>query len=100
MKRVSDLQGAKTLAADEPAKWKFIYVDGSVADASTAVFGKVAAGAGADGGKKRKRDEKPAAPTVPAAKVDAKALSASDGKVRIVNDEFVVQSLILGGLVD
>ena len=45
------------------------------------------------GGKKRKRGEE-------SAKVDAKAMSASNGKMRIVNDEFVVQSLILGALVE
>ena len=88
VKRVSDLVEAKAFASDEPEKWKWIYVDGSVADASSVVFGK-----GGSAGKKRKRGDD-------AVKVDEKAMWASDGKLRIVNDEFVVQSLILGALVD
>ena len=88
VKRVSDLAEAKALAANEPQKWKWIYVDGSVAEASAAVFGK-----GGATGKKRKRGDE-------GVKVDAKAMYASDGTLRIVTDEFVVQSLILGALVD
>jgi hypothetical protein len=88
VKRVSDLIEAKALANNEPEKWKWIYVDGSVADASSVVLEK-----GGAPGKKRKRGDE----TV---KVDEKAMWASDGKLRIVNDEFVVQSLILGALVD
>jgi hypothetical protein len=88
VKRVSDLVEAKTFANSEPEKWKWIYVDGSVADASSVVFEK-----GGAPGKKRKRGDE----TV---RVDEKAMWASDGKLRIVNDEFVVQSLILAALVD
>ena len=44
-------------------------------------------------GKKRKRGDE-------VVKVDAKAMSVGNGKVTIVNDEFVIQSLILGSLVD
>jgi hypothetical protein len=79
VKRVNDLAEAKAIAAVEE-KWKWVYVDGSVSEAAKALF---------DGGKKRKRDE-----------VDAKAMVAGDGKVKVVNDEFVIQSLILGALVD
>ncbi|KAK3686794.1 radiation sensitive protein rad9 [Vermiconidia calcicola] len=88
VKRVSDLEEAKLFVADDPAKWKWVYVDGSVADASATMFGK-----SSGGGKKRKRDEEHL-------KIDAKAMSAGNGTVMIVNDEFVVQSLILGALVD
>ena len=44
-------------------------------------------------GKKRKRGDEPI-------KTDVNKMSAGDGSVKIVNDEFVVQSLILGALVD
>ena len=87
VKRVSDLEEVKSFIADEPEKWKWVYVEGSVNDASKAICGK---GAGA---KKRKREEDTAA-------VDGKAMFATAGSVKIVNDEFVVQSLILGALVD
>ncbi|KAK5112281.1 hypothetical protein LTR85_011553 [Meristemomyces frigidus] len=92
VKRVADLAEAKALVEDGES-WKWVYVDGSVAEASVALFGGHGVAAG---GKKRKRGDE-AAP-----KVDAKAMSAasSDGKVKVVNDEFVVQSLILGALVD
>ena len=88
VKRVSDLAEAKAFATKEPQVWKWIYVDGSVAEASAVVFGKGGATA-----KKRKRGEE-------GFKVDVTGMCASDGKLRIVNDEFVVQSLILGALVD
>ncbi|KAK5162919.1 radiation sensitive protein rad9 [Saxophila tyrrhenica] len=96
VKRVSDLAEAKAFADGEESTWKWVYVDGSVADASKAMFEM-----GSEGGKKRKRDtEGAAAAAAAAAKVDAKAMFARDGRVTIVNDEFVVQSLILGALVD
>ena len=92
VKRVSDLDEAKAYVDGEDSKWKWVYVEGSVADASKVLFAK-----SGDGGKKRKRDGTVSAPMT---KVDAKATWAGDGKVRIVNDEFVIQSLILGALVD
>lgn len=99
VKQVSDLQEAKMLLSSQREKWKFVYVDGSVADASKIVFGK---GAIVDGDgeakNKRKRDETGTAAAM--MKADAKAMSATDGSVRVVNDEFVIQSLILGWLVD
>ena len=88
VKRVSDLAEAKVIANSEPEKWKWVYVDGSVAEASNTLFVK-----GGSGGKKRKRGDE-------AVKIDDKAMWATNGKLRIVNDEFVVQSLILGALVD
>ncbi len=92
VKRVSDVAEAKVFAAGEGSRWKWVYVDGSVADASKAMFP-----GSNEGVKKRKRDAGVAAA---ARKVDVKAMSAGDGRVTIVNDEFVVQSLILGALVD
>ncbi|KAK4544212.1 hypothetical protein LTR36_004422 [Oleoguttula mirabilis] len=91
VKRVADLAEAKALTEDGES-WKWVYVDGSVADASAVLFGAH----GDAAAKKRKRGADAVA------KVDGKAMSvaSSDGKVKIVNDEFVVQSLILGALVD
>lgn len=90
VRRVGDLAGAKALlAADEAGRWAFVYVDFAVAEASAVVFGT-----GGGAGKKRKREEGVKV------KVDAKAVVATDGRVTVVDDEFVVQSLILGALVD
>lgn len=92
VKRVSDLQEAKTLISDQPEIWKWIYVDGSVAEAGEVVFGKVKGA-----GKKRKRGDESAS-----GKSDSEKLfvASADGDVKVVNNEFVVQSLILGALVD
>lgn len=87
VKRVYDLNEAKTIATNEPDTWKWVYVDGSIADAAAIMFQK------SNAGKKRKRGEEDG-------KIDEKATCASDGKIKVVNDEFVVQSLILGALVD
>lgn len=88
VKRVSDLQEAKVLISEQPEIWKWIYVDGSVAAAGETVFGRAK-----EAGKKRKRDDEPA-------KTDLDKTFVGNGKVKIVNDEFVIQSLILGALVD
>ncbi|KAK5733727.1 radiation sensitive protein rad9 [Elasticomyces elasticus] len=100
VKRVSDLPEAKSLLGVEGENWKWVYVDGSVAEASATLFGSdhvVPAS-----GKKRKRG----AEATPKIKVEGKAKAKSmtaasnDGSMKVVNDEFVVQSLILGALVD
>ncbi|KAK4891513.1 radiation sensitive protein rad9 [Elasticomyces elasticus] len=100
VKRVSDLAEAKSLLGVEGENWKWVYVDGSVAEASATLFGSdhvVPAS-----GKKRKRG----AEATPKIKVEGKAKAKSmtaasnDGSMKVVNDEFVVQSLILGALVD
>ncbi|KAK3645236.1 radiation sensitive protein rad9 [Elasticomyces elasticus] len=100
VKRVSDLADAKSLLDVEGENWKWVYVDGSVAEASATLFGSdhvVPAS-----GKKRKRG----AEATPKIKVEGKAKAKSmtaasnDGSMKVVNDEFVVQSLILGALVD
>ncbi|KAK5767833.1 radiation sensitive protein rad9 [Elasticomyces elasticus] len=100
VKRVSDLAEAKLLLGVEGNSWKWVYVDGSVAEASATLFGSdhvVPAS-----GKKRKRG----AEATPKIKVEGKAKAKSmtaasnDGSMKVVNDEFVVQSLILSALVD
>ena len=88
VRRVSDLLEGKAMMQGEPENWKWMYVDGSVSEASKAAFGN-----DRQGGKKRKRDDEDL-------KVNAKAMFATDGKIKVVNDEFVVQTLILGALVD
>ncbi|KAK5116196.1 hypothetical protein LTR62_008522 [Meristemomyces frigidus] len=91
VRRVNDLVEAKTLLKVEIGRWKWVYVDGPVAEASKVLFLSASGATGA----KRKREEV-------AVKVEAKAMVAvsAEGDVRAVNDEFVVQSLILGALVD
>jgi len=87
--RVADLAEAQPLISSEPAIWKWVYVDGAVADARATLF----VGAESKGGKKRKHSDIQA-------KTCVTQMSVVKGDVRIVNDEFVVQSLILGALVD
>ncbi|KAK5133917.1 hypothetical protein LTR08_007146 [Meristemomyces frigidus] len=93
VKRVADLAEAKALVSEDGEEsWKWVYVDGSVHDASTTLFGRAA-----EGGKKRKRENE-----ARGVKSGTRAMAAGwgDGRVKVVNDEFVVQSLILGALVD
>ncbi|KAK4501799.1 hypothetical protein PRZ48_007608 [Zasmidium cellare] len=70
VKRVYDLEEAKSLIDPEIPMW--LYVDGPLSKARAAL---------SDAGKKRKR-----------------GAEVKKGNVRIVDDEFVVQSLILGAL--
>lgn len=76
VKRVFDLEEAKALIQEDPQESKWLYVDGSVAKAQSILFDKAKGG-------KRKRGE---------------FTAAAKNNVRIVDDEFVVQSLILGAL--
>lgn len=87
VRRVGDLAEAKKLlAADaEKQKWTWVYVDDDVSDAAKVLFGAKGSGAG----RKRKRNEGP-----------QMCVEGMQGRVRVVGDEFVVQSLILGALVD
>ncbi|GAB7360659.1 hypothetical protein MBLNU230_g0538t1 [Neophaeotheca triangularis] len=88
VKRVGDVEEAKALVdADGEDRWKWVYVDGAVGEAASVLFGSKVGGV--RNGKKRKRGK--------GAEVK---MSVGDGRVRVVNDEFVVQSLILGALVD
>jgi hypothetical protein len=67
-----------------------VYVDDDVNDAAKTLFGGgKGSGGAAAGGRKRKRNEGP-----------QMCVEGLQGRVRVVGDEFVVQSLILGALVD
>ena len=99
IRRVGDLHEAKEMISSSIAQdgdlgtptWKWVYVDGDVVDASSVLFGRKNAAAN----NKRKRGGGKAA-----RKGGEQTTSASDGRVKVVNDEYVVQSLILGALVD
>lgn len=88
VQRVNDLQEAKAAVQADPESTIWVYVDGAIAEAERALFGGKAAS-----GKKRKRGSD-------AAGGGEKKHSVTSGNVRIVDDEFVVQSLILGALID
>ncbi|KAK0364665.1 radiation sensitive protein rad9 [Friedmanniomyces endolithicus] len=95
VKRVTDYGEAKRLLGAEGGEgWKWVYVDGSVGEASAALFG--AGSAAAASGKKRKRGGE----ATPKVEKNAMAAVSADGRVKVINDEFVVQSLILGALVE
>lgn len=78
--RVKDLAEAKAEMESRP--WDWVYVDGEPEEAKGVLFGK-------DKGKKRKRGSS----VVGAPLVGGKS-------VKVVGDEFVIQSLILGALVE
>jgi hypothetical protein len=90
VRRVADLAEAKKLLASdaEKQKWLWVYVDDDVGDAAKTLFGAKGSG-GTTAGRKRKRNEGP-----------QMCVEGLQGRVRVVGDEFVVQSLILGALVD
>jgi hypothetical protein len=97
--RCADLGAAAELLADG-AQWDWIYVDNGeagVADAAAELFGTgrpAAGGKAKKGGKKRKRDDmEEGGELVARGEVEGK-------KVKITCSEFVVQSLILGALVE
>lgn len=87
VRRVADLAEAKKLLATDQGrqKWAWVYVDDDVSEAAKALFGAK----GAQASKKRKRAEGP-----------LMCVEGMGGSVKVVGDEFVVQSLILGALVD
>lgn len=88
VRRVADLAEAKKLLASdiEKQKWSWVYVDDDAGEAAKVLFG----GKGSTGaGRKRKRNDGP-----------QMCVEGMQGRVRVVGDEFVVQSLILGALVD
>ncbi|TID13410.1 hypothetical protein E6O75_ATG11326 [Venturia nashicola] len=77
--RVKDLAEAKAELASRP--WDWVYVDGEPEEAKKVLFGN-------EKGRKRKRES-----SVVSALVGGKA-------VKVVGDEFVIQSLILGALME
>ncbi|KAF1954117.1 hypothetical protein CC80DRAFT_493966 [Byssothecium circinans] len=97
----SDVATCKDVAAAkdmvESGEWDWVYADGS--EAAAILFGEGDAKGNAGrkkgaAGRKRKRDEE--------VEVPALVQSSTKGgkKVRVVGDEFVIQSLILGALID
>jgi len=92
IERVKDLNAAKDLLAHEKVEWDWVYVD----DASTTKAERFlglgsASGAAAEmPGRKRKRR----------LTEESEAALRLGGGLRVVNDEFVVQSLILGSLAE
>lgn len=92
VRRVGSLDVAKKIIEQETEVWKWIYVDGRVDEAEKILFGGVAS-ATKTASKKRKRIE--------GGFGDGKEKTvAGNGNVKIVGDEFVVQSLILGSLIE
>jgi hypothetical protein len=90
VRRVSGLDSAKRIL-DAEEGWGWVYVEGTIEEAENILFrnSSVEEGGIAKKGRKRKRED------------DGKEKMVAvgrDGKVRIVGDEFVVQSLILGDL--
>ncbi|KAK0931683.1 radiation sensitive protein rad9 [Friedmanniomyces endolithicus] len=96
VRRVTDYGKAnRLLGAEGGEAWKWVYVDGSVAEASAALFGTNTVTAGANGRKRKRGSE-----ATPKVEKNAMAAVSGDGRVKVINDEFVVQSLILGALVE
>ena len=96
--RCADVSAATQLLAQ--GQWDWVYVDNdqsSVADAAAQLFGTGAPAKIAKGsfkkGKKRKRDDGEAEELLAKGDIAAR-------KVRVASAEFVIQSLILGALVD
>lgn len=87
VKRVADLTEARSLLDADEGKWKWVYVDGALEDSEKALLGQRTVG----NNKKRKRGEDDGC--------ISKTLTGMES-VRLVGDEFVVQSLILGALID
>ncbi|CAD0092144.1 unnamed protein product, partial [Aureobasidium vineae] len=90
VRRVSGLDSAKRIL-DAEEGWGWVYVEGTIEEAENALFrnGSVEDACIAKKGRKRKREDEGKEKMVAVGR---------DGKVRIVGDEFVVQSLILGDL--
>jgi len=90
VRRVSGLDSAKRILDSEEG-WGWVYVEGTVEEAENILFrnASVEDTGASKKGRKRKRDEE--------SKEKMVAIGC-EGKVRIVGDEFVVQSLILGDL--
>ncbi|KAI4765849.1 hypothetical protein E4T51_01227 [Aureobasidium sp. EXF-12344] len=90
VRRVSGLDSAKRIL-DAEEGWGWVYVEGTIEEAEKTLFrnGSVEDGGTAKKGRKRKREDDGQEKMV---------ATRRDGKVRIVGDEFVVQSLILGDL--
>lgn len=91
-----DLATAKALVKD--GEWDWVYVDGgadAVAEAASTLFGgSKSAAPKKKGSRKRKRDESAES------EVLVRSGMAGGKKLRIACDEFIIQSLILGALIE
>lgn len=97
VRRVGSLDAAKQILEQEGEMWKWVYVDGKIDDAERELFGVIAGEGDAGGAKVASRKRKRGDADVGVGK---DKMVASNGKVKIVGDEFVVQSLILGSLLE
>lgn len=90
VRRVSGLDSAKHILDAEDG-WGWVYVEGTIEEAESILFrdGNVEDAGVAKKGRKRKREDEGKEKMVAV---------GHDGKVKIVGDEFIVQSLILGDL--
>ncbi|KAH0000173.1 hypothetical protein KCU78_g15511, partial [Aureobasidium melanogenum] len=90
VRRVSGLESAKRILGTEDG-WDWVYVEGTIEEAESILFrdGSAEDTGVAKKGRKRKREDEGKEKMVAVGR---------DGKVKIVGDEFVVQSLILGDL--
>lgn len=93
--RVGSLEAAKVALEQEGESWRWVYVDGRIEDAERVLFQDVGVGKAA-GSRKRKRG----GAFGDSADDGREKMVAGNGKVKIVGDEFVVQSLILGSLLE
>ncbi|KAI9839052.1 MAG: hypothetical protein M1837_002270 [Sclerophora amabilis] len=87
--RVLNIDAAKQELEDTTAKedgWDWVYVDGNQADAETLLFGITS------NGRKRKKSSMDVA--------HRETLNGTRSPIKVVGDEFVVQSLILGRLLE
>ncbi|KJX95933.1 hypothetical protein TI39_contig854g00001 [Zymoseptoria brevis] len=113
VRRVDDLGSAAELLGrngvdDGKEGWGWVYVAGDVEESCDTLVGAASSGQGKDGRRKRKRvvedvgqkGEHGRGRKMIKDGCTGKVLGVDDGRCRVVGDEFVIQSLILGGLVD
>ncbi|SMQ53732.1 unnamed protein product [Zymoseptoria tritici ST99CH_3D7] len=115
VRRVDDLGSAAELLGRngvEKAKgeegWGWVYVAGDVEESYETLVGATSSAGVKGGGRKRKRvvedvgrkGEHGRERKMIKDGCTGKVLGVDDGRCRVVGDEFVIQSLILGGLVD
>lgn len=89
VRRVMNLDAAKKILERGDESWKWVYVDGKIEDAERTLFGTGGEGGNARGSATTKKKNE-----------DKDKMVAGNGNVKIVGDEFVIQSLILGSLLE
>lgn len=91
IEKVRDLTAASVLLEQGTEKWDWVYVDDASTTKTERLLGLGNVGSGAEVRvRKRKRGQMH----------EGEAASASNRRIKVVNDEFVVQSLILGSLAE